>query len=172
MRMMDHDGSDAHVHTVTDFDPGTHAPRDADELLEGSAETVTAEIVHLEKSRAGRIAADRATVEQSAVQRLEAGSAQLEESAVAVAKSEDLAVHEGAVGALLAQEARVTESTIGLLRARHFTGGDGTRVLVQIGGAEGSSAPLLTGKTAMRLGASFALSVVVFGQLARRLFGR
>ena len=156
----------------TSFEPGTHAPREAEELLEASVGPVVAEVVHLEKSRAESIKGSRVTMRRSAAQRVEAGSLQMVNSAAASARTDDLAVHDSAVAALSTNEARVENSVILAMRAKHVTGEGRNAILLNVGPAGDNATTLLSGQSALRLGAGLALTLLVFGRVFRLIFGR
>ena len=156
----------------TSFEPGTHAPREAEELLEAIAGSVEAEVVHLEKSRAEAIRGSRVTMRQSSAQRVEASSLQMVRSAAGLARTTDLAVHDSAVAALSTTEARIEHSVILAMRAVNVSGEGRNTILLNIGPAGDHATTVLSGKAALRLGASLALTLLVFGRVVRLIFGR
>jgi len=153
-------------------EPGTHAPRDARELLEANIGPVEAEIVHLEKSRAESVKGARVTMRRSAAQRVDAGSMQMIHSAAAIVRTTDLALHDSAVGHLSTTEARVEHSVILAMRAKTFTGEGRNTILLNIGPSGDNARTILSGQAALRTGASLALSLLVFGRVFRLIFGR
>lgn len=156
----------------TDFEPGTHAPREAVELLEASVGSVEAEVVHLEKSRAESINGRRVTMRRSAGQRVEAGSLQMVNSAAAIARTTDLAVHDSAVAAISTSEARIEHSLILALRTKSVTGEGRNAIFLNVGPTGDHATTVLSGQTAVRLGASLALTLLVTDRVVRLIFGR
>ena len=156
----------------TSFEPGTHAPREAEELLEANVGAVEAEVVHLEKSRAESIHGSRVTLRQSSAQRVEAGSLQMVQSATALARTTDLAMHDSAAAALTTTEARIENSVVVAMRATSVTGEGRNTILLNIGPAGDHATTILSGQAALRLGASLALTLLVFGRVFRLIFGR
>jgi hypothetical protein len=158
---------------------GTIAPEadtnvfvEATELLHGDAGDISATTVTIEQSTAGTVSGERVTVSQSALKRLDAGSAQLSQSAALVVKSADTALAESAAGVVSGGQITVVNSTVGVAQGPLTVANGTARILVQIGAAEGSVKPVLDGQSALRLGAGFGLSLVVFSRLLRRLLGR
>ncbi len=158
--------------TFTDFAPGTHAPRDAEELLEASVGAVEAEVVHLEKSRAEAVEGARVTMRQSASQRVEAGSLQMVRSAAALARTTDLALHDSAAAVVTTSEARVENSVVLAMRAKTMTGEGRNAIFLNIGPTGDHATTVVSGQAALRLGASLALTLLLFGRVFRLIFGR
>ena len=156
----------------TVVEPGSRAPREAEELLEASVGSVEAEVVHLERSSAGSVVAARATLRQSSSGHVEAGSLQLHQSAAGLVRTTDLALHDSAAFAVSTSEARLADSVVFALRAKTVTGEGRNTVLVNIGPTGEHQTTVLSGQAAMRLGASLALSLLVFGRVFRLIFGR
>lgn len=156
----------------TAVEPGTRLPRDAEELLEASVGPVQAEDVHLERSSAASVTAARATMRQSSTRRVEAGSLQMQQSAAGLVRTTDLALHDSAAFVVSTTEARVADSVVFALRAKTVTGEGRNTVFMNIGPAGEHQTTVLSGQAAMRLGASLALSLLVFGRVFRLIFGR
>jgi len=156
----------------TSFEPGTHAPRDARELLEANVGPVEAEVVHLEKSRAASVTGARVTLRQSSAQRVDGGSMQMVQSAAALARMTDLAMHDSAAALLSTTEARVEHSVVLAMRAKTVTGEGRNAIFLNIGPSGEHASTVLSGQAALRLGASLALTLLVFGRVFRLIFGR
>jgi hypothetical protein len=144
---------------------------EAVELLHGDAGDVTGTTITIEQSTAGTVSGERVTVSQSALRRLDAGSAQLSQSAALILKSEDTALSESAAGIITGGQTTLVNSTVGVAQGPLTVANGTARVLVHIGPADDSIKPVLDGQGALRLGAGFGLSLVVFSRLLRRLLG-
>lgn len=156
----------------TSFEPGTHVPRDAEELLEANVGSVEAEVVHLERSRAEAVRGSRVTMRRSAAQQVVAGSMQMVRSAAALARTTDLALHDSAVAAISTTEARVERSVVLAMRAERVDGEGRNTILLNIGPTGDHATALLSGRAALRLGVSLALTLLVVGRVFRLLLGR
>lgn len=156
----------------TSFQPGTHAPRDARELLEAAVGPVEADVVHLEKSRAESVTGARVTMRRSAAQRVEGGSMQMVQSAAAIARTTDLAMHDSAAALLSTAEARVEHSVVLSMRAKTVTGEGRNTIFLNIGPSGDNATTVLSGQAALRLGASLALTLLVVGRGFRLIFDR
>lgn len=164
-------------------------PEPTPELLRRDAGDVQAAHVAMERSGAESVKADRVTMESSGVQSMEVKSAQLDKSGVVMMHAERAVLHDSAAVVVSGEEVRLVNSRVvvigtgkveseGTIRAGMIGTGEiksqgaVSGIVVSAGTieADGGVRATFTPPAAAAFGAAFAVTLLLFGRLLRRIF--
>ena len=170
-----HDAEAEHDQTpiVVEKENTSHAPKEAAELLRSDAGDLTAETVTMDRSGAETIKADRVTMDRSGARKLEAKSAHLENSGAVRMTAENAVFYGGAAVLVQADQIRIVDSNFVAIKAAEQTTIDGNvKTVIYAGPADEKIKPVFTVASAVSFGAGFAVTLMVFGRVMRRLVRR
>jgi len=139
--------------------PGTNAPPVDSAQETGGFEGTTIDDV----------TTDNVRVSQTAIRHLTVKSGTFEQSATMHMQAEEVALHNSPAGILSTDRADVFDSAVGILRGPMTVREGKAQVLLHIGPANCTVRPIMSGRSAIAVGASFGAAFAILGSLLRRI---
>jgi hypothetical protein len=164
---MPHDPEYFHMSEPVETAPGP--PLDVRSGANASSVDSTLEMGGFKETAIDDLTTDNARVSQTAIRFLTVKSGTFEQSAALRLHAEEVALHNSSAGILSTDRADVFDSAVGILRGPMTVREGKAQVLLHIGPADCTVRPIMSGRTAIAVGAGLGAAFAVLGTLLRRI---